>query len=998
MDNDVLQPNNPNAAHQAFLSEISKDLVALDNIADTMERLSEKIARHFEVAWCNFGELINNGETGISYYGWHAAHVPSMKGTYRMPDLWTPEQAASHIAGEITVVNDTQNDTRLYARAYAALGIGSYIAVPLARDGEFKFMHCIMDTQPRQWQDHEIALMQELVLRIWTRLERARAEKALQRSEEKYRALFNTIDNGLAIVELERDARGKITDMIYREANTSFEKHTGLTNTIGKRASELLPEMEKVFVDTIQHVADTGEPSRKEDYVPDLDRWYDVLHARVGGPGSPFIAAVFKDVTARKYLEQRQEFLLKLSDRLRPLASPVAIQTVAADLLGEQLKANQCHYGETIGDYVHINHSYGNGLPPMTGRFHHHHFGERLVAGYRSGKIQVCYNTSTDVTITEAERLVLASAHIGAYVAVPLVKGGEWVATLAVHNIKPRQWKQHEIDLVQEVAERTWAAVERAKVEAALRISEDKYRSLFNSIDEGFCIIEMVYNDTGKAINYRFMEVNKAYERHTGQPTPTGKLANEIAPQTEPYWLQIYDMVARTGEPVHFEHYHEASRRWYESYASRVGGPASRQVAVIFSDVTERKHREQQQEYLLKLSDALRQLSDPIEIQRTAARVAGEYLQVDRAFYCEFSADGGEYYIADNYLSPGFPLRVGRFPISTFPGMIRLFSRGETVVINNIQDAPAWSNEEKERAMAARIMAVIAVPLIKGGRLVAQLSVHQGQPRDWTFNEFIILQETAERTWAAVERSQAEEALRERERQLKQLLKQRDEFIGIASHELKTPVTSIKAYAEIVQERLEEAGNEDDSELLSRLNTQIDRLTILINHLLDTTRISEGQLQLTFETIDINELLYERIEEIKRTTNHTFKLQTQAVQPVIADRERIGQVITNLLSNAIKYSPKGTTITIATLLEKHGITVSVQDEGYGIPDKDIKRIFEKFFRVTANNMNTFPGMGLGLYITAQIIQKHGGAIWVQSKEGEGTVFSFMLPYHNHRPL
>src|SRR5690606_4513140 len=143
------------------------------------------------------------------------------------------------------------------------------------------------------------------------------------------------------------------------------------------------------------------------------------------------------------------------------------------------------------------------------------------------------------------------------------------------------------------------------------------------------------------------------------------------------------------------------------------------------------------------------------------------------------------------------------------------------------------------------------------------------------------------------------------------------------------------------------------------------------------------------------ELLHERIGEIKRTCNHRFGVQLQNTPTIMADPERIGQVVTNLLSNAVKYSPKGSTISVASTRGPDGIVVSVRDNGYGIPKADLKKVFDKFFRVTANNMDTFPGMGLGLYIAAQIIQKHRGTISAQSTVGNGSIFSFTLPYHNN---
>ncbi len=244
------------------------------------------------------------------------------------------------------------------------------------------------------------------------------------------------------------------------------------------------------------------------------------------------------------------------------------------------------------------------------------------------------------------------------------------------------------------------------------------------------------------------------------------------------------------------------------------------------------------------------------------------------------------------------------------------------------------------------------------------------------------------------ERRKAEHTLRENEQQLKQLLKLRDDFIGIASHELNTPVTTMKIYAEMVQEQMEEANRLESIELVLRLNEQINRLSSLIAILLDTTKIAEGHLKLKPEEIDINALVSERIEEISRVAKHQFKLEAQEIPAIIADRERIGQVLTNLLSNAIKYSKKETTITICLAVEDQNIKISVQDQGYGIPEDDVEKVFERFFRVTANHMDTYPGMGLGLYIADQIIKKHGGTISVESKEGIGSTFSFTLPLMN----
>lgn len=225
----------------------------------------------------------------------------------------------------------------------------------------------------------------------------------------------------------------------------------------------------------------------------------------------------------------------------------------------------------------------------------------------------------------------------------------------------------------------------------------------------------------------------------------------------------------------------------------------------------------------------------------------------------------------------------------------------------------------------------------------------------------------------------------------KQLLKQMEELIGIASHELKTPITTLKIYAEIVQERIYDIGLAEESILLQRVNEQIDKLTLLINNLLDTNKISEGKLSYQFERMDVNKVITQHVEEISRTSNHVFNLQPGQLPEIEVDRERISQVITNLLTNAIKYSPAATTITIRSANVPEGIQVSIQDQDAGIAPEDQLRIFDRFYRATDNTISTSPGIGLGLYISSQIIQRHGGNLHVESTPGKGSVFTFTLP-------
>ncbi|TFL17413.1 HWE histidine kinase domain-containing protein [Jannaschia formosa] len=301
--------------------------------------------------------------------------------------------------------------------------------------------------------------------------------------------------------------------------------------------------------------------------------------------------------------EQEKSFLLKLSDALRPLSDPVAMQTVAAKLLGRHLGANRVHYGEvragTDDEFsVTIHWGYGDGLPPMVGTFHHRAegWGEQLLASYRAGRTAVCHDIDADPTIRSEEAAVIGGAGFRGYVTVPLVKQGTWVAMLSVHSTTPRRWTDSEVALVEETAERTWAAVERARAEAALRESEARYHALFESIDEGFYRARTIFDTDGRCIDIAYDDENPAAVRMTGRSF-RGHLLSEMGPY-EDYWLEIFGHTARTGEAQRLERHAAPDDRWYDFYVFKPPQSGPQDLAVIFRDVTDQKRSEERQNTL----------------------------------------------------------------------------------------------------------------------------------------------------------------------------------------------------------------------------------------------------------------------------------------------------------------------------------------------------------------------------------------------------------------
>ncbi len=226
------------------------------------------------------------------------------------------------------------------------------------------------------------------------------------------------------------------------------------------------------------------------------------------------------------------------------------------------------------------------------------------------------------------------------------------------------------------------------------------------------------------------------------------------------------------------------------------------------------------------------------------------------------------------------------------------------------------------------------------------------------------------------------------------LEKQKDDFLGVASHELKTPVTSIKAYVQVLEKRFLHSGNRQAYSLLNKVNMQINKLTGLITDLLDVTKIEAGKLSLKIQQINLNTLVKQTIEEMQITTErHKIYIEGQARKPVYTDPERVSQVLTNLISNAIKYSPRSDKIIVKIKNDKSVVIVSVQDFGVGISEAMKDKVFDRFFRVSEPNRITYPGLGLGLYISSEIVKRLNGKIWLKSTEGKGSTFFFSIPAH-----
>lgn len=247
-----------------------------------------------------------------------------------------------------------------------------------------------------------------------------------------------------------------------------------------------------------------------------------------------------------------------------------------------------------------------------------------------------------------------------------------------------------------------------------------------------------------------------------------------------------------------------------------------------------------------------------------------------------------------------------------------------------------------------------------------------------------------------------EQTVQERTSELIAANAAKDEFLSIASHELKTPLSSLKGMTQLLRRRLERAGANDIASLVNMENS-IRRMEVLVNDLLNISFIETGMFALHQQHCNMGELCQHLVEEYIAGTNPppavVLDIPDEPIEAEV-DVERVGQVIINLLSNARKYSSHGAPIHVTLTRSDHTCVVAVRDSGVGIPSEVLHHIFERFYRVPGTEVQTGSsvGLGLGLYISKQIVERHGGSIDVQSIPGDGSVFSVILPVSVDAPL
>ena len=742
-----------------------------------------------------------------------------------------------------------------------------------------------------------------------------------------------------------------------------------------------------------------------------------------------------------------------------------------------------------------------------------------------------------------------------AYLSVPILspRSSTPLATLCVVDFEPRQWTEREVAQLTDMS--AWALSEielraglrRELVEknAALRESDARYRALFNSIDEGFCVIEVIFDDDDRAVDYEFIETNASFVEQTGLTDALGRRMRDLAPNHEEHWFERYGRVARTGEPVRFEEGARALGRWYDVYAFRTGRPEQRRVAVLFRDVAEKHAAAEERERLLealklereRLAEVIRrapafmvvlrgenhvldivndaymeligdrdvvgkplfealpeargqgyeELMDrvletgesfvgralPISLRRDAdgpmeerivdvayvpltevdgtrtdivvmgtdvtdqararqeverARDRAERLQALTAALAGASTvdDIATVVVSDMVGALGartgalavrepdgsdhmLLLRTVGFPESVVPGVRRQpFNLQSPLTECFLERTPIWiETRDGPDGLDARyppiapvwdalgVESAAFVPLVAAGEAVGVISFAFEGQRVFTEEDRGFLLALGSQAALAMERARLFEAEHEARAEAERANSAKSEFLAVMSHELRTPLNAIGGYIELIDMGIRGPVTAQQREDLGRVQASQRHLLGLINEVLNYARLETGTVHYELQHVCIRDVLAGAEALVApQAQAKSLDLVVTPCPPEItarADVEKVRQILVNLLSNAVKFTDRGGRIELSCTSSDDMVNIVVADSGVGIPQDQLGRIFDPFVQVRSDLTRTAEGTGLGLAISRDLARAMGGDLTVESRVGEGSVFTLTLP-------
>lgn len=508
-----------------------------------------------------------------------------------------------------------------------------------------------------------------------------------------------------------------------------------------------------------------------------------------------------------------------------------------------------------------------------------------------------------------------------------------------------REWIGNAVDIT-----------ERRHKEQALAESQARYSGLLDSINDGYCAIELIFDANDTAVDFTYVEVNPAFEKLTGMHDVLGRRVRELLPDVEQDWLDTYGKVALTGEAVRRIDEVKPLNRWFEVCCYRLGGPESRKIAVLFNNITEQK----------KVEHALRE---------SEALYRGLFNSIDEGFAIIemiFDADhrAVDYLILE--VNPGFEQQCGLLN-ATGKRILELVPDHEPYWFEMYGKVALTGEPVRVEAESKALQSWFETRAFRiGGEGSLKVAV--------IFNNI-------------TERRNVERKLQEQAQELSGQDRRKDEFLAMLSHELRNPLAPLTNALHML--RLQPHEDPVQRQARGIIERQVGQLKHLVGELLEISRITTGRVQLRLERIDLSGVLDRAIETAQPLIDERRHVLEVSAPPhplwLQADASRLEQVVVNLLTNAAKYTDPGGRIWLSVAQEGHEAVLRVRDTGIGIAAAQLPHIFGLFTQVEVSLDRSQGGLGIGLCLVERLVELHGGNVAVTSVLGQGSEFVVRLP-------
>ncbi len=844
-------------------------------------------------------------------------------------------------------------------------------------------------------------------------------------------------------------------DHVFELANPTFLTVSGRSETIiGQSAKDVFPEIaDQDYFDVHDRVFQMGEVVRGDEY---MSRWY------ADGSGNwveGFFNLVFlplrnidgcidsilihgievtAQVRARRQVEallaelqrkeRQQQFLIELNDAMRAIQDSQEIMWQVVNFTGHHFNVSRCTYGEidSTQKYVIIDRDYCNGVTSVVGRHRLHVLGTATIAALKQGKTIVVADADRDPRTAGEGAANLDTIQTKALLIVPLVKEGRFVALLALHHWAPRQWTEEDVALMESVAEKTWLAVERSRVEEKLREREAHLQLAVR---------------IGRMGSWDWDIQTGGLLWSEGHFTVLGLQPHECEPSYEVWARHVHpadlaEAEAKLQWAMHerTEYHHEYRMLWSDGSIHWVeargqftydlqGHPKHSIGAVI--DITERKHAEQEREKLLErerlarsqaevarrfqqfLAEASAVLASSLDYQTTLEQVA-RLTVPELADWCiiHIREDDGRIgqiavaHVDSARLEWAHQIQA-KYPLdpNAERGAALTLRTGQSDFVPEIPDEllvyAARDPEHLEILRQVGFSSFMSVPLRIQGRTIGVISFISAESgRRYTPADVQLAEELAYRASLAIDNAKLYQAAQHDRAKAETANRIKDEFLAVLSHELRSPLNPILGWTRMLRGKKLDATK--TAQALETIERNARLQAQLIEDLLDVSRILQGKMTLHIAAVDLTATIKAALETVRLSAEaKRIHIQTTAgpiAGNVLGDANRLQQIIWNLLSNAVKFTPTGGQVAIT--LEQVGVNVQIciKDTGKGISADFLPHVFDYFRQEDGTITRRFGGLGLGLAIVRQLTELHGGTIAVESPGPNlGATFTVCLP-------